>query len=166
MNIKSAMYKGTACWFLMMLLNACVTMPTFTTKEIANQFAKAINKNDVQALITLSDIPFHIHNHEWETANDGYGFVLGKRDRRIFEKNEELSAYLRNLVEKLKVDSVDGEYIPLEEYSRFHDEFGSYAKQWESQDAYLFLRGIGDVEHIMILGVSRETKKIEQIYFN
>ena len=166
MNIKSVINKATICLFLTMFLSACVTTPKFTTNETANQFAKAINKNDAQILIALSGFPFYIHNQEWEAANDGYGFVLGKRDRRVFEKNEKLLAYLRKLVEELEVDSVDGEYIPVAEYSRFHNELGPYAMQWESQDAYLFLRGMGDVEHIMILGVNKKTKKVEQIYFN
>jgi len=100
MNIKSVINKATICLFLTMFLSACVTTPKFTTNETANQFAKAI-------LITLSGFPFYIHNQEWESADDGYGFVLGKRDRRVFEKNEKLLAYLRKLVEELEVDSVD-----------------------------------------------------------
>ena len=145
MNIKSIINKAAMCFFLMTFLNACVAIPEFTTSgEVANQFAKAINKNDTQILIALSGFPFYAYNQEWETSNDGYGFVLGERDRRVFEKNEKLSVYLRELTEELKVDSVDGEYIPVEEYSRFHNEFGSYAVQWESQDVYLFLRGMGE----------------------
>ncbi len=149
-----------------MLLNACVAAPKITTNEVANQFAKAINKNDAQILIALSGLPFYVHNQKWETASNGYGFVLGKRDRWVFDKNEKLSVYLKELAEKLEVDNVDGEYIPVAEYSRFHEEFGFYTTHWESQDAYLFLRGMGDVEHIVILGVNRKTKKIEQVYFN
>ena len=166
MSIKSVINKAAIYLFLMMSLNACVTTPELTTNEAANQFAKAINKNDTQILIALSGFSFYVHNQKWEAANDGYGFVLGKRDSRVFEESENFSVYLRGLVEELEVNSVDGIYIPLAEYSRFHDEFGSYFMQWKSQDAYLFLRGMGDVEHIMILGVNRKTKKIEQIYFN
>jgi len=84
----------------------------------------------------------------------------------MFKESENFSVYLSELVEELEVDSVDGVYIPLAEYSIFYDEFEPYTMQWKLQDAYLFLRGMGDVEHIMILGVNRKTKKIEQIYFN
>ena len=149
----------------MVFFSACATTPKFTTNEAANQFVKAINQNDVQVLLKLSDSPFYIHNHQWESAEDGYGFVLGKRDQMIFKDNEKLSIYMNILSRKLKIDSVDGEYIPVAEYSRFHDELGG-ALEWESQDVFLFLRGMGDIEHIVILGVNRKTKKIKQLYFN
>ncbi|MCF6325119.1 MAG: hypothetical protein L3J89_12490 [Gammaproteobacteria bacterium] len=98
MNIKSAINKMAICLFLTVFLNACAITPEFKTNEVANQFAKTINKNDVQVLITLSGFPFYVHNQKWKTANGGYGFVLGKQDRRVFEKNEKLSVYLRELV--------------------------------------------------------------------
>lgn len=166
MNIKSAINKTTICCFLMIFFSACTTTPQLTTKEAANQFVKAINQSDVQALLELSDPPFYVHNQQWESAEDGYGFVLGKRDQMIFEDNEKLSIYMNTLSRKLKVDSVDGEYIPVAEYSRFHDELGESALEWKTQDVFLFLRGMGDVEHIVILGINRKTKKIKQLYFN
>jgi len=52
----------------------------------------------------------YVHSQKWETANDGYGFVPGKRDKRVFEENENFSDYQKELVEELEVDSADGVY--------------------------------------------------------
>ncbi len=166
MNIKLVINKTTIYCFLMIFFSACATTPQLTTNEAANQFVKAINQNDVQVLLRLSNSPFYVHNQKWESAKDGYGFVLGKRNQMIFKDNEKLSVYMNTLSKELKIDSVDGEYIPVAEYPRFHDDLGGFALEWESQDIFLFLRGMGDVEHIVILGVNRKTKKIKQLYFN
>lgn len=110
MNIKLAINKTTIYCFLMIFFSTCATTPQLTTHEAANQFVKAINQNDVQALLRLSTPPFYVHNQQWESAKDGYGFVLGKRDQMILKDNEKLSVYMNMLNRELKIDSVDGEY--------------------------------------------------------
>jgi len=78
-----------------------------------------------------------------------------------------MALYLKEFVIKLIPNSQSLRvYIPAAEYSRFHDELGDFSLEWKSQDVFLFLRGIGDVEHIVILGVNRKTKKIKRLYFN
>ena len=54
MNIKFAINKTIIYCFLMIFFSSCATTPQLTTHEAANQFVKAINQNDVQALLRLS----------------------------------------------------------------------------------------------------------------
>ena len=166
MNIQLVIQRLLIPCFLVMLLSACATIPQPTTSEVATQFINSLNRDSVKVLISLSAFPFIATNQQWESAIDGAGFVLGKREENIFENKNDLSAYLEALTDELEIESVAGEYIPVTEYSRFHEELGTSTLKWESQDAFLFLRGMGDVEHIVMLGVDRQTKKVVQLYFN
>ncbi len=166
MNVELIINRKAIFCFLTMFFSGCAISLPLTTNEVANQFVKAVNKNDVQALRKLSESPFYVYSQEWATAEDGYGFVLGKRHQTMFKDDEKLSIYMNTLVKEVKVESVDGRRIPVAEYSHLYDVLGKGALGWESQDIFLFLRGTGDVEHIVILGVNSKTKKVNQLYFN
>ena len=158
--------KSLLCGSLIIALLSACSKNNVSSNEVVNQFAKAINQGDAAAMIELSEVPFVVDNQEWQSASDGSGFVLGQRTQIVFTKEEKLSSYISSLSNELKIESVEGGYIAITEYSRFQDEFGDFASDWESLDAFFFLRGMGDVEHIVILGVNRESKKVVRLYFN
>jgi len=166
MNIKPALRKVVMYYFLVIFFGACSAAPQMTTSAAANQFVNAINKSDAKLLLKLSGLPLHVYDQSWDSAKDGHGFVLGKHVRTILDNNEKLSTYINILVKKVKLESVEGEFIPIEAYSRFKEEFGPYLAEWKSRDVFVFLRGMADVEHLVIVGVNRKTKKIEQLYYN
>jgi hypothetical protein len=149
-----------------MFLNACTDIPQLTTSEVATRFVQGLNQDNVQVLTDFSELPFYVNSQQWESAKDGDGFVLGKKEQIILGNRKELAAYMHTLTGKLETESVDGQYIPVAEYSRFQEEFRDSSLPWESQDTFLFLRGMGDVEHIVMLGVNRKTNKVGQLYFN
>lgn len=152
--------------FLAMFLSACDVAPQSTTSEVATLFVQALNQDNLDVLTDHSELPFYIYSQQWNTAGDGHGFVLGEKKKTILNNKGDVSAYMRSLIRDLETESIDAQYIPVAEYSRFQEELGATVTMWESQDVFLFLRGMGDVEHIIMLGVNRKTKKIQQLYFN
>jgi hypothetical protein len=166
MNNKLSKITLSTCCALIFFLNSCATTNQLTSIEAAERFALAINHHNVQELLELSELPFYVDNQDWESAADGIGFLLGERNRLTIDTAEELSTYLVTLIEKLELSGTDGMYIHEEEYSRFREELGPTTLSWQPYDAYLFLRGMSDVEHIVILGVNKSTNKIARLYFN
>ena len=165
MKIRSAFVKLFIYCFFVMSLNGCTHVAHVPSSDVAMRFIKALNNNEVQVLADMVTLPFYVYDQQWESAKDGYGHVLGKKEQIILKNRKNLSAYVTVLSDKLKVESMTGEFIPVTDYLRFHKELGS-STSWKQQDVFLFVRGMEDVEHIVLLGVNRELKKVEQIYFN
>lgn len=166
MNTKLVIYKATIYCFLLMFLNTCEATPQDTTNETTNKFVNAINQKNVQILLKLSSFPFYVEDQEWQPANDGYGYVLGKLNRKIFKNSEKLTDYMNMLIKKVEVESDEGRYVPIIEYPRLRDILGSFSTKGQSHDVFMFFRGMGDVEHIVLLIVNKKTKKIELLYSN
>lgn len=144
----------------------CATTPSISTNAVANEFIGAVNNSDVPEMNALSSLPVFAQEQSWVSAKSGYGYVLGEHKKLILDNVSSKKEYLGSLSSRLKLDDTHGNYIPLEEYSRYNNEFGGLVNQWKQKDAFLFLRGMGDVEHIVILGVNRKNKKVEMIYIN
>jgi len=166
MTITRFIKKIVICYFLIVLPSACSVAEKASTTEVANNFARAINDSDSAFLLKSYSQRFHVYTQQWSTATDGHGFTLTKLNHASYNTNSELSVFTNKLIKDLKLESIKGEYIPVETYSRFKEQFGTYNDEWKSRDAIMFLRGMGDVEHIVIIGVNRKSKKVDLFYYN
>jgi hypothetical protein len=134
--------------------------------EIAIEFRTTINENDQNGLKELLGLPLLHIVQEWQSATDGSGFVLGERKITRIARSEDLAKFASQL--SMKVDIEGEEAIPVasSEFSNFSTEFGDTLNVWTQLDVYLFKRGEGDVEHIVVIGIDPKNKKIKAIYIN
>ncbi len=149
-----------------LLASACAADKQDTSDTTAQAFVNALNSDNVEKMQLLTDIPFFIRNQEWESAPDGYGFVLGgKKDQKLENKNQLLNA-LKNLSETVEVEGEKPIPVQSPGGPSIKNELSGIESTWESLDQYIFLRGMGDVEHIVIIGVNPKSKKVQALYIN
>ena len=130
--------------------------------EVATSFVQAINQNNANMVTSLSAAPLSIRNQEWESALDGKGFVLGKVQDVLLTDQTQVKAYFSENIQKI---GVEGAAPTIATLTLLKDELAGMENKWQGFDIYLFLRGMGDVEHIFVLGI--DTKgKVSAIYFN
>lgn len=147
------------------LISGCLDKPdTPTLEKQSTLLRNAININNLSLLADASSIPFIVTKQEWETADDGYGFVLGEKSTLLASNAKELNDVLK-ILEPIKIEGEE----PIKQQftvSDFTEEFNSIDEHWKSLDIIVFLRGQSDVEHIVILGFDKESLKLRAIYFN
>lgn len=145
--------------FICLLLMACQTAKS--TQESALQIKAAINENDLIAFKSFITLPLFVSDQKWESASDGIGFMLGERsDKKILSDLQ-----IRQLIEAIHIlgSSTITEEITLPLFSQ---ELSNLNPHWENLDLVLFKRGEGDVEHIVLLGLDKKTKKLRSMYIN
>ena len=140
--------------------------PPKSTLKIAVDYRDALNDNNINALIQLSALPVTFINQEWESAPDGYGWVLGKKSTSKFDTQTGLNKFLEVLSPGINIEGTKAALIPRTEYGRFKTEFSESEALWNNLKAYIFTRGEYDVEHITIIGVNPETYKVQALYAN
>jgi len=134
--------------------------------DIAIQFRDAINKDDINTLVKLTSAPLRIQEQEWQSAQDGIGFVLGKRNTQRIEKDADLSKFYAGFAPKIVIEGIQAIPVAGEELDNFKEELAESSSQWRALHVYLFKRGEGDVEHIVLLGINPQNHKISAIYIN
>ena len=148
-----------------LILSACSNPNKLTSTEQAQLIRLAINDNNVNKLQRLSALPVFVREQEWVTANDGYGFVLGSAKQAKLLTNLEFMKYFKSSINSIHIESekVIAEDITL---SLFADELSEQIQHWNNLNLHLLVRGEGDVEHIVLLGLEKETNKFRAIYIN
>lgn len=124
----------------------------------------AINAKNFTLLADSTTFPLIVTEQEWETADDGYGYVLGAKNTVVVDSHVAFAEGVRILdsVEILGEAPLDQEFA----ISDFVDEFSGIDHHWKSLDLVVFLRGLGDVEHIVVLGLDKKSAKLRAIYTN
>lgn len=145
----------------LLLLVACVSDAVSSPREQAERFVRALNADDVGRLVAVSESPFLLREQAWESASDGYGFVLGAVSEENYANREQM---FRDLVARVAVDSE--ETVGLRAYETLTRELRGASLEWQRLDLFVFLRGEADVEHIAVVGVSRQTGKVTALYLN
>jgi hypothetical protein len=135
-------------------------------EQIAEKFRIAVNQDDVTSLTKLVGKPLSVFEQEWESAQDGTGFVLGARKSVQIDSAQDVERFMADFVLRLKIEGDKAVLVPQQEYSNFSEEFADTVNQWRNLKVYLFMRGEGDVEHIVLIGLHPESKKIHAIYIN
>lgn len=144
------------------MFGACSESKQVNKVEVATSFVLALNQNNTNILVPLSATPLFIRNQEWESAQDGRGFVLGEaRDVQLANQTQ-IKVYFSENIQKIGVEGPNPTSANL---TLLKDELAGIEGKWQGLDIYLFLRGMGDVEHIFVLGINAKGK-VSAIYFN
>lgn len=149
--------------FIIFLTSCDVSKPLSPTEQ-ALQIRLSINNNNLKTFRSLSTLPMMVNEQEWESAKDGTGFVLGASKQITLSTdvafNETMPAFLKSVqIEGVKATTD----ITL---NMFRTELGKHMPAWINLKPVVFKRGEGDVEHIVLMGLSKDTHKLKAIYFN
>ena len=150
---------------LAMFISGCINQSvTVTPDDQAVSLRNAINTNDFALLSNSITLPLALSKQDWETANDGYGYVLGAKHTQIAKNTKDLNEVFR-VLEQIEIE---GEYHLEQEFTLtdFKDEFAGIDNHWAYLKLVVFYRGQGDVEHIVVLGLDKTTSKLRAIYIN
>ena len=134
--------------------------------SLAKHFVEALNAKDVDAMMRMTASPFRLRDQKWETAKDGYGFVLGKSADRTVSGTRDRRQLLSEIVAKVHVSKPESGN-PL---AKSDDAWKHVVKAPPESLAKLhfivFTRGEADVEHLAIVGIQPRTRKIAFLYVN
>lgn len=150
---------------LVVFFSGCDNNPVTATLEKQGIIIRnAINANDLALLADSITLPLVFTEQEWETAGDGHGHVLGAKDTHLANNSKDLDDVLR-ILEHVEIE---GEEPINQEFTitDFSDEFTGISQHWKSLNLTVFLRGQGDVEHILVLGFDKKSTKLRAIYIN
>lgn len=150
--------------FSLVFLAACNSSNATSFTDEAVKIRLAINNNNVVQLRALTSIPLIIREQEWESAQDGKGFVLGKVNQSLISTNVLFNKKIPLFLQSLKIEGEKA--ITDITLDMFTDELGDQIKTWNKFKLILFKRGEGDVEHIVLIGLNKKTNKLNAIYIN
>jgi hypothetical protein len=133
------------------------------TARIAQQFAEALNDEDVERLVGLTAAPFFFREQGWDLAPDGDGFVRMDAEDRTCPDAAGLRAFLEELVTRVGLEETEPMPVPpdLDDAHRAGAE-----PSWQGLEVHAFLRGLGDVEHVAVVGVEPGSGKVRALYVN
>ncbi|KPJ92169.1 MAG: hypothetical protein AMJ53_09900 [Gammaproteobacteria bacterium SG8_11] len=150
----------------LLLAPACAADNQVTGSSNAQAFINALNGDNIEKMQSLADTPFFIRNQEWESAPDGYGFVLGGKTDQKLDDKKQLAEALKKLSETVEVEGEKPIAVKSPGGPSVQKELAGAEKPWDPLDKYIFLRGMGDVEHIVIVGINPKSKKVQALYIN
>lgn len=147
-----------------LFLFSCNSNTSVTPSEQALQIRLSINNNNTDKLRALSSLPLIVREQEWESANDGSGFVLGPAKQLVISTDESFKKKIKSFLKSLQIE---GEQTITDiTLNMFTSELGKQAGSWADLKLVLFKRGEGDVEHIVLMGLNKKTNKLKAIYIN
>ena len=150
--------------FSTVLLSSCSDGKTLSPAEHAQQVRLAINNGNAEKIHALSTLPLTLRNQEWESAQDGSGFVLGGVNQTTISTEELFNKTIPSFLKSLKIE---GEQAVTDvTLNMFTSELGKSMNDWAELNLVLFKRGEGDVEHIVLMGLNKKTNKLKAIYIN
>jgi hypothetical protein len=132
----------------------------------AQAFIRALDAGNVDAMMASSEEPFYVRTQEWESARDGIGFVLGDPKDEVFVDSPSLKAFLQTLVRKVRVDSATAATNAPPREELLQDQLKGAPITWSRLELYVFRRGVGDVEHVALVGVEPKSGKVVGLYLN
>lgn len=147
---------------LLVSTEACSKTPLVSPTEVARKFVISLNHKDMESLVGLSATPLWIRRQDWESAKDGGGFVLGKVNDILLTDQTQIKKYFSDPINKIRVERD----VPNDASLKLlQDQLRGAEKVWRGLSIHLFLRGMGDVEHIFVVGVDSKGK-IAAVYLN
>lgn len=180
LSITNVLYKYAVIACIALSLSACSIMGNDESAppNYSKQFIQTLNKGSLDDLVELMEFPFNVSNHQWEpsdntsndtpdnASNNNQNFSLTNFNALDFDEEDDFRLYFRNFIRTVNIQSEQGEYIPVNQYSQYIDELGPNLAIWSKLDAYVYLRGTGDVEHLIIVGVNPDSETIQAMYYN
>lgn len=134
---------------------ACTKTQPASPAEVAAKFVVSLNHKDMDTLVALSATPLWVRQQDWESAKDGAGFVLGKVNDINLTDPESIKKYFSDPIKKISVEREKPDAVSL---SLLQDELKGSEQLWKGLSIQLFRRGMGDVEHVFVVGVDSKGK--------
>ncbi|MDH5179440.1 MAG: hypothetical protein OEZ39_15190 [Gammaproteobacteria bacterium] len=147
---------------LLLALTVCTRLQAGERAGIAVMFVKAVNQNDIETVAKLTADQLAVRTHEWRPVPNEYAFEYGKTSDFRLHNKQEIRDFFKSHIQQLKVESAGPIRYSLDQ---LHTELGDLAAIWQDLHIFLFQRGMGDVEHIFVVGVDRDNR-IRGIYYN
>ena len=149
-------------FYLFVSSAACSQKEPISSAEVASKFVASLNNKDMGTLSRLSATPLWVRQQDWASAKDGAGFTLGQANDTSLTDVASIKKYFSDQVKKIAVERETPNSASL---SLLQDELKGSEKLWEGLAIHLFRRGMGDVEHIFVVGVDGKGK-IVAVYLN
>lgn len=159
--IKSAILLAHL-FVLVASIGACSKLEPAASAEVARRFVISLNSKDMETLASLSATPLWVRQQEWVSAKDGAGFVLASANDSNLTDQENIKKYFSDPVKKISVERETPDDASL---ALLHTELKGGEQVWKGLSIYLFRRGMGDVEHIFVVGVDSKGK-VAAVYLN
>ena len=166
MHLVRFFYKLIFFGFGIFLIAGCSVDNQAKQLSVAESFLTAVKTDDIDSLVAISAIPMNSYDQDWESAQDGIGFVLGKRHITRINNVSDLTAFFTQFTIRVDIQGDKAVSVPENEYIYFKPQFADAVELWKNLDVYLFLRGEADVEHIVLIGIQPDNNKIQAIYTN
>ena len=168
-GISGAAFKGQGGAVLRVLLAvlcvaSCRPAAGLNDAEQAERFVMALNGQDADGMVSVADVPFAYRQQEWERNGDG--FLLGAAMDRVVEDKAALRSLFGDIAKSVKIEQTTPAEKPPAREELLKEFLAGAAGQWSRSNILVFRRGLGDVEHIAIVGVSPDSKKVIGIYLN
>lgn len=156
-------------FFLAVSTGACTKTELASPAEVARKFVISLNSKDMETLAGLSATPLWVRQQEWKDVwekdrwgKDRVSFVLGKANDINLTDRAQVKKYFSDPVNKIRVERDVPNDASL---TLLHDQLRGAEKVWRGLSIHVFLRGMGDVEHIFVVGVDGKGK-IAAVYIN
>ena len=152
--------------FLFSAYNFAKPVQPSTKNVVAAKFREAINTNNLELMLKLVQLPLGVDQQEWATLNKGYGFTLKERKITRLKDLKALKKFMKTFLPSIRIKGKKSTLVSQKDKENLKIELAGMKKGWRSLLVYLFLRGEGDVEHIVLLGIDPLSRKIRAIYVN
>lgn len=160
MQSSKIIYTLLFTLIISLLFSACKPNIKISYIEQAKNIRLSINDNNVEYFHSLVSSTLIVREQQWETAKDGIGFILGEVKQVLIQSDAKTASFLKSIY-------IEGDKaISDVTLNMFHNELGAQIKRWEKYKLILFIRGEGDVEHIVLMGLDNKTRKLQALYVN
>ena len=144
---------------------ACSLLEKPSDASIAEHFIAGVNARNIDQVVGTSKTPFVFQNQAWESAKDGSGFALGRVDERHANDIGSLRALISDVIGTIRIEQPKPVNKPPNKETLLKD-YLSQSSEWKPLQIFVFLRGMGDVEHIALVGVDPNSHRVVAFYVN
>jgi hypothetical protein len=132
----------------------------------AERFVAALNAGDIPAMLSSSSDSIVVREQRWTSAPDGSGFTLGAVRDTVLIGVEAKRSFLAQRIPTVRVRGTTAVERPPTREALLARELKESHPQWSRVQLFVFLRGEGDVEHIVIIGVDPAGNDVAAFYVN
>jgi hypothetical protein len=138
--------------------------PRVALLRVAEEFVKSVNAGSSQAALQLTHLPLLYRNQEWKNATTG-GYTIGAAHDSVLSDKSAAARFMRKLVKDVRVKHTKALNGPSKSEILATYLAGAPAG-WRELELFFFVRGTGDVEHVVLVGVDSASEQVRGIYTN
>ena len=132
----------------------------------AETFVKAINAGNAPTALKLIGLPLMYRNQEWKDADVGEGYVLGAAHDLVFGDEKSAATFMNKLMRRVRVESRKAEMDGPSKSAMLINYLAGAPTSWRDLELFFFVRGTGDVEHVVLIGVDSASGRVRGVYTN